>query len=420
MSMPHSKLTHKIIKLMLVLSAVCIIPFAAVSIISSKIPSNICMRENEYKTIDFNIPIVAHMEISSPAAGTSVQSVNFDRPVSFVSNTPGEYSINVKILGLFNVKTVTVNVLSKSTLIPCGFPVGIYLKTDGILVVNTSSFTRYDGETVSPCGNLLKQGDYIISINGKNVDSKSAFMNEIAGCGGSTIVLGIRRDNNEIFTEVTPEKDAEGAYKIGVWVKDDSQGIGTLTYISSDGSFGALGHAISDTDVGALLQAKSGMLYNAKILSISKGQRGKPGEFIGSINYNESNRIGTITSNKSDGIYGIIDNVSEISKTYGLEQTDIGFKEEVHKGNAVIQTYLSGELHRYDIKITGINIDDPDNKNITFTVTDSELMSITNGIVQGMSGSPILQDGRIIGAVTHVFVDDSSCGYGIFIENMLD
>ncbi len=420
MSKACKRITHKLIYLLFALFVACGLPFAAFSIISERIPTTICMRENEYKTIDFNLPITAHMEISSPAATKSVKSVNFDKPVSFVSDTPGEYSINVKILGLFNVKTLTVNVLSKSTLIPCGFPVGIYLKTDGVLVVNPTSFTDENGQNISPCSGLVKAGDYITSINRTPIDSKSAFMSTVASCDGSPLVLGIRRNGNENYVEVTPQKDISGSYKIGIWVKDDSQGIGTLTYIASDGTFGALGHAISDSDTGDILQVKSGILYNAKIISISKGQRGKPGEFIGSINYNESNRIGVITKNKSDGIYGIIDDIDGISENYGLKPVEIGFKEDIKKGDAVIQTYISGHPGTYDIKITDINLDEAGNKNITFTVTDPELLSITNGIVQGMSGSPIIQDNRIIGAVTHVFVDDSTCGYGIFIENMLD
>lgn len=420
MNKAHVRFTHKIIMLLLILFIICGLPFAAFSMISERIPATICMRENEYKTIDFNLPITANMEISSPVTAKSVKSVNFHEPVSFVSDTPGEYSINIKILGLFNVKTLTVNVLSKSTLIPCGFPVGIYLKTDGILVVNPTSFTNQSGSLVSPCEGLVKPGDYIKSVNGNAVDSKSAFMAMIASCTGEPVILEISRDDSECYVEVLPQKDVEGAYKIGLWVKDDSQGIGTLTYISSDGSFGALGHAISDSDVGEILKIKSGILYNARILSIAKGERGKPGEFIGSINYNESNRIGTILRNKPDGIYGVINDISAVTENYDLTPLEIGFKEDIEKGEAVIQTYLSGKPDTYSIKITEINSDESGNKNITFVVTDPKLISITNGIVQGMSGSPIIQNDRIIGAVTHVFVDDSTCGYGIFIENMLD
>lgn len=169
-----------------------------------------------------------------------------------------------------------------------------------------------------------------------------------------------------------------------------------------------------------MLAIRSGALYNARILSIAKGQRGKPGEFIGSINYNESNRIGNITDNRNNGIYGFIDSSDTLISQYGLKQMDISFKEDIEKGEAFIQTFVSGRCELYRISIDDISYNDSSNRNITFSVTDKNLLDITNGIVQGMSGSPIIQNDRIIGAVTHVFVDDSTCGYGIFIENMLN
>lgn len=422
---------------------ICAAVFTVSVAVSQKLPATICLRENESKTIDFDIPITANMEIIQSSSVKSVKAVNFHEPVSFIAGDAGEYHINVKFLGLFNIKTVQVNVMSKSSLIPCGFPVGIYLRTDGILVAGTTEFTDINGQTVMPCSDLVKTGDYIVSVNDSPITTKSEFMSCVNSCGGSPLILGIRRStgtqNNSgtqssassghhssdasygiVYVSVTPVRDARGDYKTGIWVKDDSQGIGTLTYIASDNSFGALGHPISDTDSGCMLSIKNGALYNARILSIAKGQRGKPGEFIGSINYNESNRIGTVTENKTNGIYGFIDNPDSLTELYGLKQMDIGFKEDIKKGEAYIQTFVSGRCGLYRINIDDLSYNDEGNRNITFSVTDKNLLAITNGIVQGMSGSPIIQNDRIIGAVTHVFVDDSTCGYGIFIENMLN
>lgn len=423
---------HLLYKVLFILTAAISVYAAAFTLsasVSDRLPATICLRENESKTIDFDIPMTASMEImqSSSVSNVSVRNVravNFHEPVSFIAGEAGEYHINVKLMGLFNIKTVHVNVLSKSSLIPCGFPVGIYLKTDGVLIAGTTEFTDINGQTVMPCAGLVKTGDYIVSVNDSAITSKSEFMSCVNLCNGSPLVLGIRRSSpagtDTVYVQITPQKDTKGEYKTGIWVKDDSQGIGTLTYIAPDSSFGALGHPISDTDSGCMLAIRSGALYNARILSIAKGQRGKPGEFIGSINYNESNRIGNITDNRNNGIYGFIDSSDTLISQYGLKQMDISFKEDIEKGEAFIQTFVSGRCELYRISIDDISYNDSSNRNITFSVTDKNLLDITNGIVQGMSGSPIIQNDRIIGAVTHVFVDDSTCGYGIFIENMLN
>lgn len=394
---------------------VCVVPYVTCRMLTSRIPDQICIREKECKSINFHVPIKFDMETS----GQIIQSVNFSNPISFTANEPGEYKVNMKLFGLFDVKTFTVNVLSKTSIIPCGFPVGIYLKTDGVLIVDTSEFVNIDGQNVNPCKDILYPGDYILSVNGEPLTSKTMFMNKVETCDGNTLNIVVRRDGNDFELAITPMKDVMGNYKTGLWIKDDSQGIGTLTYITDEGDFGALGHGISDSDIGEILKTNAGILYKAKILSISKGKKGHPGEFVGSINYSESNRIGNIYKNEGNGVYGRIDNVSQLKDEYGLQTKEIHFKEDVHKGKAIIQSCVTGSIEQYEIEITDVSIDDKDNKNITFAVTDKRLLNITNGIVQGMSGSPILQDDYVIGAVTHVFVDDSKSGYGIFIENML-
>lgn len=407
------KIKYRYFLFILLCVIITILSILSYKYIDKKIPNRINIVKNEVKTIDFDLPLTG--EISSK----SVKSINFSNPISFYAGDIGQYSLNVKLFGLFDVKTVTINVVEEQQLIPCGIPIGIYMKTDGLLVVNTGNIINKDGISVCPAEGKLKKGDYITTINGQTVSSKSDLVATINKCNGQNIVFGLIRNNENIEVRLLPEQDASGEYKIGAWIRDDAQGIGTLTYIDSNSNFGALGHGISDVDVGELLKLNSGILYYAKVVSIVKGKSGSPGEFVGTIDYNAKNQIGTITSNTHFGIYGAIS--KQIIDEYKLEPMTIGYKYEVHKGTAKIRTYVENSIKDYDVEIIETDSSNSsDGKNITFKVTDPKLLEITNGIVQGMSGSPIIQDNKIIGAVTHVFVDDSTMGYGIFIENMLN
>jgi len=407
------KTKYRFFLFLLLCVSVTLLSVLSVNYINKKVPSKINIFKNEVKTIDFNLPLTG--EISS----NSVTSINFNNPISFHAGDIGEYSLNVKLFGLFDLKTVTINVVEEQQLIPCGIPIGIYMKTDGLLVVNTGNVINSDGISVCPAEGKLKAGDYITTINGASVLTKNDLIAEINKSGDQNIILGLNRNNESIEVRILPVKDASGEYKIGTWIRDDAQGIGTLTYIDGNSNFGALGHGISDVDVGQLLKLNAGLLYNAKVVSIVKGKAGSPGEFVGTIDYNAKNQIGEITSNTSSGIFGTISN--QVIADYNLEPMDIGYKYEVHKGSAKIRTYVENAIKDYEVEILDSDsASNSDGKNITFKVTDPELLAITNGIVQGMSGSPIIQDNKIIGAVTHVFVDDSTMGYGIFIENMLN
>ena len=407
------KIKYRLFSIILLCVSVILISVLCVKYIDKKIPNNINIFKNEIKTLDFNLPLTG--EISS----NSVTSINFNNPISFHAGDVGAYSLDIKLFGLFDLKTVTINVVEEQQLIPCGIPIGIYMKTDGLLVVNTGNVINNDGISVCPADGKLKAGDYITTINSVPVLTKNDLIAEINKSGDQNIVLGLIRNNESIEVRILPVKDASGEYKIGTWIRDDAQGIGTLTYIDANNNFGALGHGISDVDVGQLLKLDAGLLYKAKVVSIVKGKAGSPGEFVGTIDYNAKNQIGEITSNTSSGIFGTISN--QVIADYNLEPMDIGYKYEVHKGSAKIRTYVENAIKDYEVEILDSDsASNSDGKNITFKVTDPELLAITNGIVQGMSGSPIIQDNKIIGAVTHVFVDDSTMGYGIFIENMLN
>ena len=236
---------------------------------------------------------------------------------------------------------------------------------------------------------------------------------------GEAVTLKVNRDGETLPVSVTPAKDASGSYKLGLWVRDDTQGIGTLTYVNGNGSYGALGHGISDIDTADLLEISGGALYKAQVLAVNKGSKGNPGELAGLIRYEERNLLGTITENNKNGIYGQLYTNEENS--ISLRKMPAAHKQEVHTGDATILACVDGQVKEYAAEIKRIDLNHEDtNKSFVIQITDENLLELTGGVVQGMSGSPILQDGKVVGAVTHVFVQDASKGYGIFIEEMLE
>ncbi len=303
-----------------------------------------------------------------------------------------------------------------------GFNVGIYLETEGVLVVGTDVVSGEDNINYDPALGKIKEGDYIVALNGIDVGAKAQLAFLVNKYGDKDITLTIRRGAEEMDVKITPVKVGTDQYKLGVWVKDDSQGIGTLTYITGDGDFGALGHGISDPDTKELLGSKKGRIYVANIWGITKGRSGSPGSLCGSINYEDDMILGAIDDNCSIGIYGNLStytSVAEIVEEYGLEPMEICAKKDVKIGEAYIRCSVDGQIKDYQVEITELKKNESGNKGIVLKVVDEELLELTGGIVQGMSGSPIIQDGKIIGAVTHVFVKDPQMGYGIFIEEML-
>ena len=327
--------------------------------------------------------------------------------------------MQVKLFGILPFKQVGIRVIEDQELIPVGVPIGIYVKTEGVLVVGTGEFASQGAGKVSPAKNILKSGDYVIKLNGTEVTGKDDFITRIENCGGEQQILTIRRDAETYDVRIKPERDRTGKYKIGVWVRDNAQGVGTMTYIDENGNFGALGHGINDVDTSTLMEMNDGTLYQTEIISIRKGAAGQPGEMTGMIVYSDDRILGDITSNSIRGIFG---KCNQKALALGTEEAlPIGLKQEIEKGPAQILCTVDGTTRYYDIEITEIHLDhDNVNRGIELRVTDPELLSVTGGIVQGMSGAPIIQKGKFVGAVTHVLVQDSTRGYGIFIENMLE
>ena len=308
-------------------------------------------------------------------------------------------------------------VADEKTVIPCGLPVGIYVKTEGLLVLDTQTLSCTDGLNYEPAKNVVKEGDYIVSINGKAVGSKEEMQDIIENSSGEKLKLGIVREGKETTVMVSPVMTNDGTYKLGIWLRDDTQGLGTITYI--DGTrFGALGHGINDYDTGQQMEIEGGSLYQARILSVKKGESGSPGELIGQVEYGADKYIGKIESNSEEGIYGTID--CDVRMLTDQSEMPIAHKKDVKKGKAYIRFVLDGKAKDYEIRIVKIDKSERNKKRgILFEIEDEELLGKTGGVVQGMSGSPIIQDGKLVGAVTHVLVNDPTKGYGIFIENML-
>ena len=337
-------------------------------------------------------------------------------PVFHNMNQTEDYTLSCKFLNLIPVKEVSVHVVGKNYVIPSGMPIGIYTKTKGILVIGTGTVTAADGLNYEPADQIVKSGDYITKINGVETVQKEELVNMVNQCGGQPVVLGILRDNEPLEVKINPVKLEDGSYKIGIWVRDDMAGVGTMTYVKEDFSFCALGHPVSDADTGSMIALSGGNVYQTQIVGIVKGENGSPGELTGIIDYKQENCLGTILENTKTGIYGKLDQIpDEIKDSYA----QVCMKQDIKKGEAYILSSLDGSMRQYRIEIDDIDFNNKEeNKGILFHVTDELLLSQTGGIVQGMSGSPILQDGKIIGAVTHVFISDATKGYGVFIEKM--
>lgn len=385
----------------------------------------------EEEKLNFSLPIEGQIEATAvrnnSVGALSVNDKKVDRdkikfsltkPIRLYSDEPGTYKVKLKLFGLVSYKNIQLDVIEEKYLYPSGTSVGIKIKTDGILVLGTGIINGKDGLNYEPSLNILKSGDYILAINGINVENKKNLIEMIEKCNGNDIQLEVMRNNERIKLIINPVLASDGLYKIGAWIRDDTQGIGTLTYVEEDGGFGALGHGITDVDTGLLMNVREGGLYKADIVEINKGEKGSPGEVVGVIRKGDEDHFGYINKNTKQGIFGHIDNASFRSTT--MKKYPMGLKQDVKTGKATILCQVSDKIEEYKIEIEKIELNTENySKGMVLHITDKRLLSLTNGIVQGMSGSPIIQNGKIIGAVTHVFVQDSTRGYGIFVENMI-
>ena len=306
----------------------------------------------------------------------------------------------------------------RNTVLLGGMPIGIYMETDGVMVLSTERMEGLDGNTHEPAANLVRTGDYITAVDHEEISGKADLLEAVDEIDGGDVILTVRRDGETMDIRISPVECAPDEYRLGIWVRDNVQGLGTVTFLTDKSRFGALGHGIHDADTNVLMSISDGTVYQTSIQDIIKGADGSPGSMEGIIVYNRYNVLGSIDRNTEAGIYGTIERIDELFE----EQIPIetAKKEEITTGPATIRCYIDNEIKEYDIQVTEVDTESGQlSKGLVIQVTDPELLEKTGGIIQGMSGSPIIQNGKLIGAVTHVFVQDSTMGYGIFIENML-
>lgn len=300
-------------------------------------------------------------------------------------------------------------------LIPVGKAVGIKLFcrrcTGGIRVAGAGS--GGDSLPAKECG--LKEGDILLTFNGEKIRSTEHLQAMLAENGETAAELTVQRDGKTLEVTASPVVCEDGGIRLGAWIRDSMAGVGTLTYYDpATGSYGALGHGITDVDTAELMPLASGSIMETMVKAVKKGQRGDPGELKG--DFTVQRDVGTVTVNSNEGIFGTVEDAGFISG----EAVSVAEPEEVHAGEASILCTISGsDTRAYEVEILRVNPRSRDGRDLLLRVTDPELLETTGGIVQGMSGSPILQDGRLVGAVTHVLVANPAEGYGIFLENML-
>ncbi|MBR3770172.1 MAG: SpoIVB peptidase [Lachnospiraceae bacterium] len=376
------------------------------------LPDHIYVKVGDTVSYDFQVPVTVSVKEEE------TETFLVEGRAKVAENIDPSYYVTCKLFGVLPVKEIAVSVVEGEAVFVGGMPIGIYAKTKGILVIGMGEVIDSSGAKKSPAKNMIKVGDYIVSVNGEPVEEKEDLVKLVNENGEATEVIGLFRDDEFIEVGVDAVLSEQERYMLGVWVRDDMAGIGTLTFYRSDQSFGALGHPINDGDTGEMLLMEEGKLYETDIIGIKRGESGTPGELSGVISYGKDSYLGEIDTNSEIGIYGTLD--GNLKKLEVGSYCEIGYKQEIEMGPAVILSAVSGELKEYDVVIEGVNFGSTEsNKGILLHVTDKELLKLTGGIVQGMSGSPILQNGRIVGAVTHVLVNDPTRGYGIFIENML-
>ncbi len=299
-------------------------------------------------------------------------------------------------------------------LCPGGMPFGVKFYTDGVMVVGFCDVETASGK-INPAAKAgLHQKDIILEIDGQPLKGAADLNAHIESSNGKTLTLLCRRGTRNFEAHLTPAySTAEARYKTGIWVRDSGAGIGTVTFILPDtGAFAGLGHGICDAETGALVPMKRGSVNNVTISAVIKGTAGKPGELKG---YFNPGKKGALLGNSACGVWGVFSQLPEPT-----EAIPIGLRDDIQEGDAYILCTLdSNKMEKYDIQISNVNRSATGPKCFTVTVSDPRLLALTGGIVQGMSGSPIIQDGKLVGAVTHVLINDPTTGYGIFLENML-
>ena len=354
--------------------------------------------------------------IDSRAIGDAVSGRAAKETDAALATSGDRYRAMLRLFGVIPIKETTVSVVDEPVVTVCGTPFGIKLFTDGVLIVGMSDVDTAAGFAAPAAAAGVRVGDTIVSVNGSRVGTNEEVAAQINACGGHPITLRIRRDGVEFNATFTPVIPAEGGgYRAGLWVRDSSAGVGMLTfYDAASGVYAGLGHAVCDPDTGEQLTVSEGEVVPARIYDVRKSVKGTPGELRGGF---DLGKLGTLLINGNDGLYGTL-------RTFPVEgQTmPIAMRQEVHTGKATVLTTVTGtHAAAYEVMVEQVRYNaSASGHHMVIRVTDEALLSATGGIVQGMSGSPLIQNGKLIGAITHVLVDDPTRGYAIFAENMLE
>ena len=332
----------------------------------------------------------------------------------------GKSKASVKLFGKLEVKDVDVYVVPKTKVVPLGNSIGMKLYTKGVLVVGMSEIKDMTQKVNKPYENSgIEEGDMIVAVNNTNISCTQDLIDSVNKSEGKNVAITYLRENEEKQTNIVPVKTEESEYKLGLWVRDATAGVGTLSfYEPSSGMFAALGHGIMDIDTAEIVNISNGQLITTNIVSIVKGEKGKPGEIRGTIE--EGKQVGVVSKNTEFGVYGLLK-----SKSYlGIKEEDaieVAAREEIKEGKAEIICQLgNNQKETYEIQIQKLYLNNSqDNKSMLIKITDKRLLEQTGGIIQGMSGSPIIQNGKLVGAVTNVLVNDPTVGYGVFGDMMI-
>lgn len=378
------------------------------------VPDNIVAFEGETLSVNTLLGFSLNLNEQSKTLETSAPTG------TKTLNETGKQQVSVQLFDSFEVKKVDVDVLPKTTVIPVGNVAGLKLYTEGVLVVGMSEIEGQDSKRYKPYENTgIQEGDTIVSINDTRVTTTEELTTTVNKSKGNNLQITFVHDNQTKECSIKPVQTNKKEYKIGLWVRDSAAGVGTVTfYDPQTKTFAALGHGITDIDTNELIQISSGQFVTSNILNITKGETGNPGKIQGSLD-NVSN-IGEIYKNTKFGVYGKVDNIASLNIDASKEM-EVALREEITKGKAKILCSLDNNaVKEYEIEIEEIYKENNyDNKSMKIKVTDPELIEKTGGIIQGMSGAPIIQNGKFIGAITNVLVNNPQQGYAVFGDIMI-
>ncbi len=394
-------------------------------------PSQLKIIQGIEQSLEINFPFDIYLECDEPEQlmingapmEENLMKINLADPFSVKSDTVGKVNVDFRLFGLIPIRQMEVDVIPEIKVYPAGHSIGVLLHSDGVMVIEHSWVDGADGKRYYPGREAgIDPGDYLMEISGKKMLSKEdvALAIDHYGESGKALKVKVKKQNGKIENlTLQPVKSDTGKYMVGLYIDDGVAGVGTMTfYEPQTGTYGALGHVITDSYTQKPINIRSGEIVNATISGINLGQRGLPGEKLGTF-MDSSDELGIIKKNCDYGIYGILNHLPQ--NPYFKEPISVATSRQVETGSAWIYTVVEGgKIEKFAIEIEHVSHQNrPATKGLIIRVVDQRLLKLTGGIIQGMSGSPIVQNGRLVGGVTHVFVNDPQKGYGVLAEWMI-